>query len=77
MPRIRCFYDDCIYLLKGLCNAPTIELDPDDGCLTFNDDPEDISSPVIPAEDMDDYEEDSWEEEGYEELSDLDIEEDF
>jgi len=77
MPRIRCFYEDCIYLEKGLCNAISIELDPDDGCLTYSDDPDDLNSPAPAEEEMEDFVEETWEEEGFEELSDLDFEEDY
>lgn len=35
MPRIRCHYDDCIFLDSGYCSAERIELDPEMGCLTF------------------------------------------
>jgi hypothetical protein len=35
MPRIRCRYIDCVYLEDGFCGAPTIDLDPDEGCLRY------------------------------------------
>jgi hypothetical protein len=35
MPRIRCRYIDCVYLEDGFCGAPTIDLDPDEGCLKY------------------------------------------
>jgi hypothetical protein len=35
MPRIQCRYLDCIYLDDGYCGTGSIELDPDEGCLTF------------------------------------------
>ena len=35
MPRIRCHYDDCIFLDDGYCTTERIELDPETGCLTF------------------------------------------
>lgn len=35
MPRLRCHYIDCTYLEKGYCGAPSAELDPDEGCLTY------------------------------------------
>jgi len=35
MPRIRCHYEDCIFLEAGFCTAERIELDPEMGCLTF------------------------------------------
>ena len=36
MPRIRCFYVDCVFLDDGYCGAAAIELDPDVGCMTFS-----------------------------------------
>ncbi|HET7088862.1 MAG TPA: hypothetical protein VFL17_09445 [Anaerolineae bacterium] len=35
MPRIRCHYEDCIFLDAGFCSAEKIELDPESGCLTY------------------------------------------
>ena len=35
MPRIRCSYLGCVYREGGFCNAELVELDPEDGCLTF------------------------------------------
>lgn len=35
MPRIRCRYIDCVYLEDGFCSTPTIDLDPDEGCLKY------------------------------------------
>ena len=73
MPKIRCYYDDCIFLVKGLCNAPSVELDPEDGCLTYSDDPEDIDLVIDifdeEGDDIDDYEDDDWESEGFEEIN--------
>jgi len=37
MPRIRCRYIDCIFLEEGLCGAETVEIDPDEGCLTYTE----------------------------------------
>lgn len=78
MPRIRCLYEDCVFLEKGFCSAASIELDPEDGCLTYTEDPNDfISNSLIEEEDdeFDDYE-DSWEEEGFDEI-DFEEDEDF
>jgi hypothetical protein len=36
MPRIRCHYDDCVFLEEKYCGAAAIELDPDTGCLTYS-----------------------------------------
>lgn len=35
MPRIRCHYVDCVFLEGGYCGASTVEIDPDEGCLTY------------------------------------------
>lgn len=75
MPRIHCLYEDCIFLEKGYCTAPTIELDPDDGCLTYSEDPGYLNSKeFIDDEDLD-YGE-TWEDAGFEELDDLNFEDD-
>ena len=36
MARIRCKYIDCTFLEDGICSAVSIELDPDEGCLTYS-----------------------------------------
>jgi len=64
MARIRCKYIGCSYLDQGLCSASLIDLDPDEGCLTFT-----------PIGDPFDDDEDDWEEDeldGYEEWDDED-----
>ncbi len=35
MPRIRCRYEDCIFIDEGYCMAAEVEIDPDQGCLTY------------------------------------------
>jgi hypothetical protein len=35
VPPIRCHYTDCVFLDEGFCGATAIELDPEDGCLTY------------------------------------------
>jgi hypothetical protein len=69
MPKIRCLYVGCVYLEKGYCTAPLINVDPDEGCLTFTqlDDP---------------FEDASWEEElgemeGFEEWDEDDFDDDW
>ncbi len=59
MPRIRCHYMDCVFLEEGYCGARSVELDPDEGCLTYKPD-----SVVLDDETWDDDEliEDEWEE---------------
>lgn len=81
MPKIRCLYEECIFLSKGFCTATSIELDPEDGCLTYSEDPEDLADfdaedfiDMDDDDDLDDYDDDSWEDEGYEEI-DLDEDE--
>jgi hypothetical protein len=59
MPRIRCRYVDCVFLEDGYCGAAAVEIDPDEGCLTYShiDD--------VPADEEWDEEdlEEIWEEE--------------
>ena len=35
MPRIHCRYVDCVFLEDGFCGANSVNLDPDEGCLTY------------------------------------------
>ncbi len=35
MPRVRCYQMECVYWKGGFCQAAEIEVDPDEGCLTF------------------------------------------
>lgn len=35
MPRIRCHYLDCVFLDDGFCGTSTVEIDPDEGCITY------------------------------------------
>ncbi len=35
MPKIRCYYEDCIFLDEGYCTAAAVEIDPNQGCLTY------------------------------------------
>ena len=66
MPRIRCHYLDCVFLDDGFCSAAAIEVDPDNGCLTF--------SPSTDVLDEEEWEEE--EEEKVEEWDDLEEEDD-
>jgi len=52
MPRIRCRYIDCIFLEEGLCGADAVEIDPDEGCLTYTE-----------IDDISLIEDEEWEEE--------------
>ena len=58
MPRIRCRYLGCVYLDDGQCIAPVIDLDPDEGCHTFNQ----AGDPLDDSWDEDEEYED-WEQE--------------
>ena len=35
MPRIRCAYEDCVFLSERYCTASEVEIDPDHGCQTY------------------------------------------
>lgn len=65
MPRIRCRYDDCVFLEEGFCGAAAIELEPELGCLTFSR-----------VDDAEPKEEEEWDEEELDELEEDDLEED-
>jgi hypothetical protein len=58
MARIRCKYIGCTFLDEGLCSAPTVELDPDEGCLTFTQ----VGDPFEDDEDWDGDDLDGYEE---------------
>ena len=63
MPRIRCHYEDCVFLEDKYCGAAAVEIDPDAGCLTYSqvDDAE-------AAETAEEWDEELIEEEEEEEL---------
>lgn len=69
MPRIRCRYEDCVFLEEGYCGAAAIELEPDAGCLTYSRVDESESA-------ENEWEEDEFEDEFDEEEDDLYDEED-
>ncbi len=74
MARIQCKYVGCVHLDDGFCAAPSIRLDPDEGCLTF--------TRRSVAQFEDDWNEDEeslsdWQEEGYEDWLDDEGEDDF
>lgn len=35
MPRIRCHYLDCVFLDDGFCGTSSVEIDPDEGCISY------------------------------------------
>ncbi|UYN89477.1 MAG: hypothetical protein KIT08_10310 [Anaerolineales bacterium] len=62
MPRIRCHYADCVFLDEGYCAAAAVELDAEEGCLTY------AAAGEVSAEDAwEDNEalEEEWEEAGF------------
>ena len=59
MPKIRCHYIDCGFLDDGYCSAALVEVDPDNGCLTY------APTAEVPGED-------EWDEEEMEEWDDAD-----
>ncbi len=61
MPRIRCRYEDCVFLEEGYCGAAAIELEPDTGCLTYTR-----------VDDAEAKEDEEWDEEEAEELDEED-----
>lgn len=76
MPRIRCHYEDCVFLEDKYCGAAAVEIDPDSGCLTYsqvedaevaeaNEWDEDALAEEEEEEDLyeDDDEEEDWEDE--------------
>lgn len=65
MPRIRCHYEDCVFLEDKYCGAAAVELDPDTGCLTYSQ-VDDAEAPEA-GEWTEDLTEDEEEEELYEE----------
>ena len=70
MPRIRCHYEDCVFLEDGYCGAAAIELEPEGGCLTYSRVDETEEKPA------DDWEEEADEEAGEEDEDLYDEEED-
>jgi len=57
MPRIRCHYEDCVFLEEKFCGAAAVEIDPEGGCLTYSQVDE------AEAPEADEWEEDLLEEE--------------
>ncbi len=58
MAKIRCHYVDCGFLDDGYCSAALIEVDPNNGCMTYEPTAENITE-----DEWEDEEElDEWEE---------------
>ena len=71
MPRIRCHYEDCVFLEEGYCGAAAVEIDPEMGCQTYSRADDAAADPDDDLEEL--LEEDEWEddeEELYEEDDD-------
>jgi hypothetical protein len=71
MPRIRCHYDDCVFLEEGHCGAAAVELEPETGCVTYSQ----ADAPEV-EEEWDELEDDELEEdedELYEDEEDDDL----
>lgn len=69
MPKIRCHYQDCAFLDEGYCSAAAVEIDPDNGCMTYSP-----SAETTQEDEWDEEEElEEWEEveEGEEKDEDL------
>ena len=66
MPRIRCLYVNCVYLDDGFCSAPSVEVDPDEGCRTFTQ-----ASDLIEVSEWADDDYEDWDALGFEEEDDL------
>lgn len=72
MPKVKCRYYDCVYLEDSYCGAVAIEIDPEEGCLTY--------ARIEDVEDDDDWDDDEeidelWDEEEDED-ADLFLEDD-
>jgi hypothetical protein len=59
MPRIRCRYVDCVFLEEGYCGAAAVEIDPDEGCMTYSHIEDVPTDEAWDEEEMDEV----WEEE--------------
>lgn len=67
MPKIKCHYDDCVFLEDGYCGAAAVELEPEAGCQTFRRDTE-ADAKAAEAWEEDEFEDELDDEEGlYEE----------
>ncbi|HSR47212.1 MAG TPA: hypothetical protein VLL77_04425 [Anaerolineales bacterium] len=62
MPRIRCRYVDCVFLEDGFCGAAAVEVDPDEGCLTYSHIEDVAADETWDEEEMDEIWEDEEEE---------------
>lgn len=77
MPRIRCHYEDCVYLEDGYCGTTEIELEPDAGCLTYTRYDELPIDEEETWEEEEDLFEEGWEEEDEDLYEDEEDDEDW
>ena len=67
MPRIRCYYADCVFLDDHFCGAASVEIDPDTGCMTYK------APGIEPEEEWEDEADEEWEDEELDEDDDEDF----
>lgn len=66
MPRIRCHYVNCVFIDDIYCGAAAVEIDPDEGCMTFvqadslSDDDWGDEDTIDDWEELDSDEDDLW-----------------
>jgi len=77
MPRIRCRYEDCVYLEEGYCSTNEIELDPEMGCLTYTRYDELPVDEEAEWQEEDLFDEEEWEEEDEDLYEDEDEDEEW
>ncbi|MBM4422808.1 MAG: hypothetical protein FJ030_05380 [Chloroflexi bacterium] len=81
MPRIRCHYEDCVFLEEKYCGAAAVEIDPDSGCLTYSqvDEAEAVEAEEWEEElaDAEEEEDDLYEDEDEEEDWDEDDDDEY
>lgn len=56
MPRVRCHYVDCVFLDDAYCGTAAIEIDPDEGCMTYTR-PNEISDDDWEDDDLEEWDE--------------------
>ncbi|MCA1953564.1 MAG: hypothetical protein LDL12_00280 [Anaerolinea sp.] len=69
MAKIRCHYVDCGFLDEGYCSAALIEVDPNQGCMTYEPTAETVTD--------DEWDEEEEELEEWEDLEDEEEDEDL
>ncbi len=69
MPRIRCHYQDCVFIDEGYCGAAGVEFDPDMGCMTY--------SRINGLDSEDDWDDEDETQDDWEEVDDEDDDDDM